>query len=178
VFIDAIPSSDIHLLKLIKIVAQFKSSVDQEDFRNPKYMLVMNKQIFIAVSSAQSDILCFVMMKYIDETKDDAVEVLNSTSASPETTINAQIQDFALSSLLSSPHPTIVKNQSDLWEQILKRTNMNAKIFIVSKKANIAEVIMTNYRSLLMYGNALSKETNTEYFTNVGIQIFVNTLDG
>jgi hypothetical protein len=86
----------------------------------------------------------------------DAIEVLNSASANPETTTNSQIQDLALSSLLCSHHPTIVQNRSDLWEQMLKRTNLNAKSFIVSKKANIAEVIMTNYRPSLMYENALS----------------------
>ncbi|XP_065077571.1 stalled ribosome sensor GCN1 [Ochlerotatus camptorhynchus] len=65
-------------------------------------------------------------------------------------------QTIALSVLLCAHHPSAVSVQSDLWESILKRFELDGKYFISMNTGHIKEVFFNSYKATAMYENTLA----------------------
>nr|XP_019554630.2 eIF-2-alpha kinase activator GCN1 [Aedes albopictus] len=65
-------------------------------------------------------------------------------------------QTIAVSSLLPAHHPAAASVQSDLWESILKRFELDGKYFISMNTAHIQEVFFNGYKATPMYENTLA----------------------
>lgn len=73
-----------------------------------------------------------------------------------ETIQTADAQTIAASALLCAHHPSAVSVQSDLWESILKRFELDGKYFISMNTGHIKEVFFNNYKATAMYENTLA----------------------
>ncbi|KAL9698248.1 hypothetical protein quinque_001689 [Culex quinquefasciatus] len=69
---------------------------------------------------------------------------------------SADAQTIALNALLPAHHPATVSVQSDLWESILRRFELDGKYFISMNAAHIKEVFFNKYKATPMYENTLA----------------------
>ncbi|XP_058447618.1 stalled ribosome sensor GCN1 [Malaya genurostris] len=69
---------------------------------------------------------------------------------------SANSQIIALSALLCTHHPAAISVQSDLWESILQRYELNGKYFISMNSVAIKECFFDGYKATAMYENTLA----------------------
>lgn len=115
--------------------------------------------------------LLFELTKYIQMAKvtiDDETHVTDDGSIPAKafvTTIrtlseiqnipSADAQTIALSSLLCCHHPAIISHTPELWNQILKRIELDPKSFISLNSKHIRLTLIDEYLSTSIYENAL-----------------------